>query len=224
MDIHKPKPWHGFREFLKEYLIIVIGVLTALGAEQAVEWLHNRAEVAEARAALEQEISSNARSLRFALAEDRCFLVALDHYVAWAKGGPRAPPVVDSTGFPGTFSSVWDVARAGAVAHMPLKDRMAYSNFYALAANHLTLVAAERGDAGILGRYAYLDSLTPQEARSLLQDASAMRPFLRIKVRQDAALLQQARKLGAQLAPMSADSYARLETTCHLAGALLTIE
>jgi hypothetical protein len=27
-------------EFLKEYAIIVIGVLTALAAEQAVEWLH----------------------------------------------------------------------------------------------------------------------------------------------------------------------------------------
>ena len=37
MDIHKPKPWHGVREFLKEYVIIVVGVLTALAAEQAVE-------------------------------------------------------------------------------------------------------------------------------------------------------------------------------------------
>ncbi len=45
MDIHKPKPWHGFREFLKEYVIIVVGVLTALGAEQGVEWLHWRHEV-----------------------------------------------------------------------------------------------------------------------------------------------------------------------------------
>jgi hypothetical protein len=42
VDIHKPKPWHGFREFLKEYLIIVIGVLTALGAEAIVENLHWR--------------------------------------------------------------------------------------------------------------------------------------------------------------------------------------
>jgi len=42
MDIHKPKPWHGFREFLKEYLIIVVGVLTALTAEAGVEWLHWR--------------------------------------------------------------------------------------------------------------------------------------------------------------------------------------
>ena len=38
MDLRKPKPWHSLREFLKEYLIIVIGVLTALGAEQAVAW------------------------------------------------------------------------------------------------------------------------------------------------------------------------------------------
>src|SRR5947209_13236270 len=42
MDIHKPKPWHGLREFLKEYVIIVVGVLTALAFEQAVEWLHWR--------------------------------------------------------------------------------------------------------------------------------------------------------------------------------------
>jgi hypothetical protein len=31
MDIHKPKSWHGFREFLKEYAIVVVGVLTAPG-------------------------------------------------------------------------------------------------------------------------------------------------------------------------------------------------
>ncbi len=52
MDIHKPKPWHGVREFLKEYLIIVVGVLTALGAEQTVEWLHWRHEVHVAREAI----------------------------------------------------------------------------------------------------------------------------------------------------------------------------
>jgi hypothetical protein len=35
LEIHKPKPWHGLREFLKDYLIIVVGVLTALAAETA---------------------------------------------------------------------------------------------------------------------------------------------------------------------------------------------
>jgi len=52
VDIHKPKPWHGLRGFLKEYLIIVVGVLTALGAEQGVEWLHWRHQAAVARDAI----------------------------------------------------------------------------------------------------------------------------------------------------------------------------
>jgi len=51
MDIHKPKPWHGVREFLKEYLIIVVGVLTALAAEQVAETLRwmERVDAAESR-------------------------------------------------------------------------------------------------------------------------------------------------------------------------------
>ncbi len=52
MDLHKPKPWHGLREFLKEYVIIVVGVLTALGAEQGAEWLHWQHQVEVARQSL----------------------------------------------------------------------------------------------------------------------------------------------------------------------------
>jgi hypothetical protein len=56
MDIHKPQPWRGVREFLKEYAIIVVGVLTALGAEQTVEALHWRHKVAEAEQAMRLEL------------------------------------------------------------------------------------------------------------------------------------------------------------------------
>jgi hypothetical protein len=49
MDIHKPKPWHGVREFGKELLTVVVGVLIALAAEQGVEWLHWRHAVLETR-------------------------------------------------------------------------------------------------------------------------------------------------------------------------------
>ena len=48
MDIHKPKPVHGWREFLKEVGIIVLGVLIALSAEQTVEWFHWRHEASQA--------------------------------------------------------------------------------------------------------------------------------------------------------------------------------
>jgi hypothetical protein len=56
---HKPKPWHGWREFLKEYGIIVLGVLTALGAEQLVETLHWRHKVDQADGALRRELEEN---------------------------------------------------------------------------------------------------------------------------------------------------------------------
>ncbi len=59
MDIRKPKPWHGVHEFLKEYVIIVVGVLTALGAEQAVEWLHWQHEAHVADAGLRIELHRN---------------------------------------------------------------------------------------------------------------------------------------------------------------------
>ena len=59
MDVHKPKPWHGWREFLKEYLIIVIGVLTALGAEQLVEVLQWRLQIQTVETRLLPEIRND---------------------------------------------------------------------------------------------------------------------------------------------------------------------
>jgi hypothetical protein len=56
MDIHKPKPWHGWRELLKEIGTIVVGVLIAIAFEQAVEWLHWRQKLADADAAVRFEL------------------------------------------------------------------------------------------------------------------------------------------------------------------------
>ena len=59
MDIHKPKPWHGVRDFLKEYVIIVIGVLTALAAEQAVVKLHSAHVIETAETAMRIELADD---------------------------------------------------------------------------------------------------------------------------------------------------------------------
>ena len=56
MHFHLPKPLHGWREFVGEVGIIVVGVLIALGAEQAVEALHWHGEAEQARAALRSEV------------------------------------------------------------------------------------------------------------------------------------------------------------------------
>ena len=57
MEIHKPKPFHNWREFLKEYAIIVLGVLTALVAEQFVDGLHWRNKVDQAELNMRVEVA-----------------------------------------------------------------------------------------------------------------------------------------------------------------------
>lgn len=58
MEIHKPKPVHNWRDFIKEVGIIVLGVCIALIAEQAVQTVHEHAKAAEARASIRAEIAS----------------------------------------------------------------------------------------------------------------------------------------------------------------------
>lgn len=57
MEVEKTGPWHGFRAFLKEYAIIVVGVLTALAAGQSVEAWHHHDEVKDLRRALDRELA-----------------------------------------------------------------------------------------------------------------------------------------------------------------------
>jgi hypothetical protein len=59
MEIHKPKPWHGWREFAKEVGTIVLGVLIAIGFEQAVEALHHAAQAREMVRKLREESLGN---------------------------------------------------------------------------------------------------------------------------------------------------------------------
>src|SRR6185437_15949131 len=82
MDIHKPKAWHGWREFLKEYLIIVVGVLTALAAEQGVEWLRWQEKVRWAEEALQRDQSLLADVTSERVAVGRCLNDRLDQLKA----------------------------------------------------------------------------------------------------------------------------------------------
>ncbi len=52
MHFHLPKPLHGWREFAGEVGIIVLGVLIALGAEQVVEGVRDRAQVGQSEESL----------------------------------------------------------------------------------------------------------------------------------------------------------------------------
>jgi hypothetical protein len=59
MDIHKPKPIHNWRELATEIGVIVIGILIALGLEQAVENYHTDERTEAAQRAVDTEIRFN---------------------------------------------------------------------------------------------------------------------------------------------------------------------
>jgi hypothetical protein len=59
MHFHLPKPMHGWRVFVGEVGIIVIGVLIALGAEQLVEGAHRKQEATEADDSIRSELGFN---------------------------------------------------------------------------------------------------------------------------------------------------------------------
>jgi len=71
METHS-KSWRGPREFFREILIIVVGVLIALSGQQAVDWIHQQNELAETREALRDEIAQNASLVALGSALDRC--------------------------------------------------------------------------------------------------------------------------------------------------------
>lgn len=60
MHFHLPKPLHGWREFIGEVGIIVVGILLALGAEQLIEQRHWREQAALAKEAMKGDLANAA--------------------------------------------------------------------------------------------------------------------------------------------------------------------
>lgn len=141
MHFHLPKPLHGWREFLGEVGIIVLGVLIALGAEQVVEAVHWKNEVHDARAALRTELDHDLGAVAYRQSEQPCVLRRMDAVDAWLKSFDTGHPITltGSIGSPGYYtihSSVWEIVKTGqAAAHMPLADKVAYAEIYDVLQN-----------------------------------------------------------------------------------------
>src|SRR5690348_12737557 len=136
MHFHLPKPLHGWRAFVGEVGIIVLGVLIALGAEQAVETLHWRNEVVDARRALDREVAYDLGAIEMREQEAPCIDRHLSEIRALLTGsssglrsGSRSPLGQPQLWRPRT--DVWQAAVAGQVAeHMPLATRLGYADLY----------------------------------------------------------------------------------------------
>lgn len=142
MDIHKPKPWHGWREFLKEYAIIVLGVATALAAEQAVEWFHWQGEVAVARVAIRAEITDAAKSFyarRIAISsclDKKLDIVGTAIAEVAASRQPDLHGIVFNTLGSPIYDGEWQSERSSQVlTHFPREELALMSKFYGEMSN-----------------------------------------------------------------------------------------
>jgi hypothetical protein len=150
VDIHKAKPWHGVREFLKEYVIIVVGVLTALGAEQAVEALHHHVAAGEAREAIRSEIAGDLGQMVFRMRSDDCTKTRLGETEAlirdWSE--TRSIPQPIWIGRPTTwelkFSRYQSTISDGRAALFTAGEQATYATFYAHARTFLEAQERER--------------------------------------------------------------------------------
>src|SRR5690348_17293239 len=78
MEFHKPKPFHSWREFLKEVGIIFLGVCIALTAEQVVQRLHDAKLAREAGKMARSELRSNLQNFVRRRATQACIDRRLD--------------------------------------------------------------------------------------------------------------------------------------------------
>jgi hypothetical protein len=201
----------SLREFLFEILVVVIGVLIALGAQQVADALHWRAEVADARRALDKEITRNLGTIRGSMRQDVCKLAHLDALEAWAKeslegrAGANPNQRFRSPGTSSFQTSAWDVAKASQVAgHFPLNEQLVYAQLYSGMENQQYVVLILRDYWRALTGFADKPSLSAADASRLLELISITRQTTRIYHGNAPGLIESSKKLGGVEPPAQA--------------------
>src|SRR5579883_2628493 len=116
MHFHLPKPLHGWREFIGEVGIIVIGVLIALSAEEVVSSIREHSEAHDARENVVAEIEQNMDVFRRRRQIEPCIERRLAEIQQLIEAAPAALPRPLWIGRPQVwefYSQRWASASAG---------------------------------------------------------------------------------------------------------------
>lgn len=136
--------------FAGEVGIIVLGVLLALGAQQAVEEVQERSDIADLSAALRTELGDARARWEDMRAQDRCALRRLDEIERWLSDAPQGGRLARAYDIilRNLNSHAWDIAKMSSVsAQIPLAERLTYASLYGSMENWRTIIADERNNA-----------------------------------------------------------------------------
>ena len=180
MHVHLPKPLHGWRAFVGEVGIIVVGVLIALGAEQLVESVHQRDKGLQAENAIRNELGFNLGRLKSRLTIHDCVSRRIDEIQALLDKAADQPEIATPKwiGRPQywTFAnSRWQAkSQAGSAALVDPARLSSYAIMYARMQDMLDEMTFEQSDWAKLRTLENVRRLDPAaafEVNETLHDA-----------------------------------------------------
>lgn len=180
MHVHLPKPLHGWRAFVGEVGIIVVGVLIALGAEQLVEAAHQRSKASQAEDSIRAELGFNLGRLKSRMDTHECVQHRLDEIQEWLdrvgeQSSFKAPAWIGRPQYWTYANSRWQAeAQSGGAALVDPARLSQYAIMYARMKDMLDEMTFEQTDWAKLRTLERLNTLAPSAAFEIdetLQDA-----------------------------------------------------
>ena len=180
MHFHLPKPLHGWREFLGEVGVIVLGVLIALGAEQVVEAVHQSQEGTQANNIIRGELAFNLGRLQSRLEIRSCVdkrIAQIERLLDTAANHPElhGPIWIGRPQYWTLQTSRWEAeSQAGHAALIDRQELARYGFIYALmhdTENEMILEQTDWAKLRMLERLHILDEPTLADLNGAVQDA-----------------------------------------------------
>jgi len=173
MHVQLPTPLHGWRAFVGEVGIIVLGVLVAMGAQQLIQTVDARGEARDADQAIRGELELNMAKLRSRWEKRACVARRLDELQALirssdADGAIQTPNWVGRPQFWTMQMARWQASsQAGRAALLAPGDLALYGGMYSYMANVNAQMTEEQADWARLRSLENLQRLTPDMAFQL---------------------------------------------------------
>ena len=138
LRLKPPNRWHAVGW---ELLIVTLGVLIALGAQQLVEVFNWRREVAGFRDSVREEMNLDLGTYPYRAAQKPCITARLDDLQRWLDGwrNGRGEKLLGPIGMTTSHvirTNVWDSRDPDTFSHMPRHEKLEYSFLYSEFANN----------------------------------------------------------------------------------------
>jgi hypothetical protein len=202
----KLKPPNGWNAVGWEFVIVTLGVLLALSAQEAVQSLHWNREVRETRQALDAELSRNLAAFRYGMSLSGCVAARAEELQKWAESFRTGTPlklkheILLTPGF-AIRTEVWDLIDGEIASRIPLKDRLNYSGLYSGMKGFNNLVT-EGSEAWLaIAEYDGASGLAEADVRKIVLAAKALKSTSAVLPAFDTTMSRQARELGLKPDP-----------------------